>query len=211
MLGIFLAGGTAVPLSPLHPPAELGHIIATAAPERLWASADHAFRLRGLPSPAPPLWITASTATGPAATSATQPATPQDSDPALMLFTSGTTGKPKGVTMSHGALASTLTALEQAWGWRRDDRLLHVLPLHHTHGVVVALFGALWAGAATRFAPFDGPRIWELFAGSTVFMAVPTIYAKLMEAFRAVAAEEQAAWRTSARAMRLATSGSAAL
>jgi malonyl-CoA/methylmalonyl-CoA synthetase len=204
MLGIFLAGGTAVPLSPLHPPAELGHIIATAAPERLLSSPHLASRLPDLPSPAPAQSsITPTTASG--------PATPQDSDPALMLFTSGTTGKPKGVTMSHGALAATLAALEQAWGWRRDDRLLHVLPLHHTHGVVVALFGALWAGAATRFAVFDGGRIWELFAGSTVFMAVPTIYAKLMEAFRTAAAERQTAWRASARAMRLLTSGSAAL
>ncbi|HXI56548.1 MAG TPA: acyl-CoA synthetase [Polyangia bacterium] len=212
MLGIFLAGGTAVPLSPLHPPAELGHIIATASPERLLASPDLTSRLHGLPSPAPaPSSLLSVTPSSITTATASDPLTPGDGDPALMLFTSGTTGKPKGVTMSHGALAATLAALEQAWGWRRDDRLLHVLPLHHTHGVVVALFGALWAGAATRFAPFDGARVWELFAGSTVFMAVPTIYAKLMEAFRTAAAAQQAAWQSSARAMRLLTSGSAAL
>ena len=75
-----------------------------------------------------------------------------------MLYTSGTTGRPKGVRLSHGALAATVSALEEAWRWRRDDRLLHVLPLHHTHGVVVALLGALWAGAEVRFQPFDAAR-----------------------------------------------------
>ena len=63
-----------------------------------------------------------------------------------MLYTSGTTGRPKGVRLTHAALAATVTSLEQAWRWRRDDRLLHVLPLHHTHGLIVALLGALWAG-----------------------------------------------------------------
>src|SRR4029079_4622877 len=71
----------------------------------------------------------------------------------LMLYTSGTTGRPKGVRLTHAALAATVSSLEEAWRWRRDDRLLHVLPLHHTHGLVVALLGALWAGAETRFMP----------------------------------------------------------
>jgi malonyl-CoA/methylmalonyl-CoA synthetase len=104
-----------------------------------------------------------------------------------------------------------LASLEGAWGWRADDRLLHVLPLHHTHGVVVALLGALWAGASARFAAFEAPRVWTLLADSTVFMAVPTIYAKLLDAFRAAAPDTQAAWAAGARRLRLMTSGSAAL
>ena len=75
-----------------------------------------------------------------------------------MLYTSGTTGRPKGVRLTHAALAATVTSLEQAWRWRRDDRLLHVLPLHHTHGLIVALLGALWAGAETRFMAVRGRR-----------------------------------------------------
>src|SRR5258708_39085132 len=94
--------------------------------------------------------------------------------PALMLFTSGTTGKPKGVTMSHGALAATAAALEEAWGWRAEDRLVPVLPLHHTHGVTAALFGALWARARVRVCPFDAARGGALFADNPAFKAAPS-------------------------------------
>src|SRR5206468_1383818 len=114
--------------------------------------------------------------------------------PAIMLYTSGTTGRPKGVRLSHAAVAATLRALEDAWRWQPDDRLLHVLPLHHTHGLIVALLGALWAGAETRFAPFEAAALWEQLAQATVFMAVPTIYAKLMEAFTAAGPAERARW-----------------
>jgi malonyl-CoA/methylmalonyl-CoA synthetase len=128
-----------------------------------------------------------------------------------MLYTSGTTGRPKGVRLSHAALAATVAALEEAWRWRREDRLLHVLPLHHTHGLIVALLGALWVGAETRFVPFDAATIWEGFAGATLFMAVPTMYAKLMEAWRDAPPDRRAGWTAAARGLRLATSGSAAL
>lgn len=128
-----------------------------------------------------------------------------------MLFTSGTTGRPKGVRLSHEALAATVEALEGAWRWRPSDRLLHVLPLHHTHGVVVALLGALWAGAEVRFLPFGAPAVWDALAEATVFMAVPTMYAKLMAAFREAPPADQARWSAAAAGLRLATSGSAAL
>jgi malonyl-CoA/methylmalonyl-CoA synthetase len=108
-------------------------------------------------------------------------------------------------------VAATCASLGQAWQWRRDDRLLHVLPLHHTHGVIVALLGALWAGACVRLVPFEARATWEALAGATVFMAVPTIYVRLLEALRAAAADEAARWGEAARGLRLATSGSAAL
>jgi malonyl-CoA/methylmalonyl-CoA synthetase len=128
-----------------------------------------------------------------------------------MLYTSGTTGRPKGVRLTHAALAATLASLEEAWRWRRGDRLLHVLPLHHTHGLVVALLGALWAGAETRFMAFDAGEVWNAFSGASVFMAVPTIYAKLMQAHAAADSTTRARWAAAARGLRLFTSGSASL
>jgi malonyl-CoA/methylmalonyl-CoA synthetase len=208
MLAVFLAGGTAVPLSPLHTAGEIGHVLETAAPVLLVVDDALAARLPPLPPGLLRLgsgWLDAALAAPPEASR------PAPEAPALMLFTSGTTGRPKGVVTSHAALAATCASLEEAWGWRPDDRLLHVLPLHHTHGVVVALLGALWAGASVRFAPFDARGTWEDLAGATVFMAVPTIHAKLLDAFEAAAPPTQARWAAHARALRLVTSGSAAL
>ena len=198
LLGAMLAGGTAVPLSPLHTAPELAHILEVARPRHTLATAELLDRLPGARR-------------HDAIVAAAPTPSPAAAAPALMLFTSGTTGQPKGVVLSHAAVAATCQSLHEAWGWRPDDRLLHVLPLHHTHGVIVALLGALWAGASVRFAAFEARRLWAELAGATVFMAVPTIYVKLMEAHRAAPPEERAAWRAAALNLRLFTSGSAAL
>jgi malonyl-CoA/methylmalonyl-CoA synthetase len=198
LLGVMLAGGTAVPLSPLHTPPELAHILDVAGPRERLATEGLLDRLPGARRHRP-------------ATAATPAARPEASQPALMLFTSGTTGKPKGVVLSHGAVAATCDSLHEAWGWRPDDRLLHVLPLHHTHGVIVALLGALGAGARLRFTAFEARRLWSELGQSSVFMAVPTIYVRLMEAYRAAGDDDRAAWRAAAAGLRLFTSGSAAL
>jgi malonyl-CoA/methylmalonyl-CoA synthetase len=205
LVAIWRAGAVAVPLSPLHPRAELEHAIAVAAPRALLASRSLASRLAEA-APGQPITPVEDRAGG----ARSPDRRPQDGD-ALMLFTSGTTGRPKGVRLSHRALAANVEALHGAWRWRSDDRLLHVLPLHHTHGVVVGLLGALWAGAEVHFAPFRAPDVWDAFADTTVFMAVPTMYAKLLDAFRGAPPEERARWAAGARALRLATSGSAAL
>ena len=113
--------------------------------------------------------------------------------------------------LSHAAVAATLGSLEQAWRWRADDRLLHVLPLHHTHGLIVALLGALWAGATLAFPPFDAEQVWDRLGQVTVFMGVPTMYAKLIDAYRTASPDRRDGWAAGARALRLFTSGSAAL
>jgi malonyl-CoA/methylmalonyl-CoA synthetase len=209
LLGILRAGGLAVPLSPLHTRPELAYQVSNAAPIALLAS--------------PALRATlVDAAGGRAVTSLGEldaqaelggplPPVPRADAPAIMLYTSGTTGRPKGVRLSHAAVAATVASLEGPWRWRPDDRLLHVLPLHHTHGLIVAALGALWAGAEARFAAFEATAVWEALADVTVFMAVPTIYAKLIEAFRAAPAEKRAAWTAAAARPRLFTSGSAAL
>jgi malonyl-CoA/methylmalonyl-CoA synthetase len=220
LLGVLVAGGTAVPLSPLHTAPELGYIVGNAAPARLIAAVELAARAAAA-APEQPVVTPDELGGEHGADAATAAADPSENPgvgataPAIMLYTSGTTGRPKGVVLSHGAVAATLASLEIAWRWRHDDRLLHVLPLHHTHGLIVGLLGALWAGATTSFLPFDAAAVWDGLARATpeitVFMAVPTMYAKLIDAHRAAAPERRAAWSAGARRLRLFTSGSAAL
>ena len=220
LLGVMMAGGTAVPLSPLHTPPELAHILEVAQPRHVLATEGLRDRLPEARLHRSDLFRARARARArardprsadPSTSMKAGPDARPSSSPALMLFTSGTTGKPKGVVLSHASVAATCQSLHQAWGWRPDDRLLHVLPLHHTHGVIVALLGALWAGASVRFVAFDARRLWGELGEATLFMAVPTIYVRLMETHRAASPEEQAAWRASAGRLRLFTSGSAAL
>jgi malonyl-CoA/methylmalonyl-CoA synthetase len=132
----------------------------------------------------------------------------------MMVYTSGTTGKPKGVVTTHANLEAQVTCLIEAWGWVPDDRILLVLPLHHVHGIVNVLTCALWAGATCEMlAAFDAGLVWDRLASGkiTLFMAVPTIYRRLIAAWEAAPVEQQQAWSTGAARLRLMVSGSAAL
>ena len=209
LVGVLAAGGMAVPLSPLHTAPELAYIVGNAAPARIVAAPELCERATAAAGDrlvcTPEEIGTANTSGAGGDVAVTAGA------PAIMLYTSGTTGRPKGVVLSHGAVAATLASLEVAWRWRPDDRLLHVLPLHHTHGLIVALLGALWAGATATFMPFEATGVWDRLADVTLFMAVPTMYAKLIDAYRAATPERRATWSAGARRLRLCTSGSAAL
>ncbi|MEO8877157.1 MAG: acyl-CoA synthetase, partial [Polyangiaceae bacterium] len=131
---------------------------------------------------------------------------------ALQLYTSGTTGKPKGAILTHANLDANTALLRTAWGITESDILLHTLPLHHTHGLVVALLTTLSAGGHVRMlGDFDAASVWNEMANATTFMAVPTIYSKLFAAFDSTDENTRARWVQSARNLRLATSGSAAL
>ncbi|MCA9839685.1 MAG: AMP-binding protein [Trueperaceae bacterium] len=125
---------------------------------------------------------------------------------ALMIYTSGTTGRPKGAELSHANLTANLSALHEAWQWQEDDVLLHVLPIFHTHGLMVALHGALHAGASTTLVEkFGAKETLELLLSRrfSVFMAVPTIHGRLLE--------EAGKKPYDLSFMRLMTSGSAGL
>jgi malonyl-CoA/methylmalonyl-CoA synthetase len=83
----------------------------------------------------------------------------------IMLFTSGTTGKPKGVMLSEAALGAQAQSLIQAWNYSTSDRLLHVLPLHYIHDIVNAILAPLLAGSCTEFMyPFNADTVWKRLA-----------------------------------------------
>src|SRR5208283_1405320 len=84
---------------------------------------------------------------------------------AMILYTSGTTGKPKGVVTTHANIAAQMTSLVEAWGWTPDDRILEVLPLHHIHGIVNVISCALWVGAVCEIFPaFEAQKVWDRIA-----------------------------------------------
>jgi malonyl-CoA/methylmalonyl-CoA synthetase len=207
LFGVMRAGGCAIILSPLHPPPETAYFCADAGVTTVIASADLASKLDGVAGERRVLDASALTkgAGGPIA------ARPQAGDPALQLYTSGTTGKPKGAVITHENLAMQQELLGEAWSWRADDVLLHVLPLHHLHGLGIAMLSALGAGSSVRFLPFEARATWDAMGDATVFMAVPTIHAKLIAALDEADDATRARWTANARALRLVTSGSAAL
>ena len=133
---------------------------------------------------------------------------------AMIVYTSGTTSTPKGVVTTHANIQAQIESLVEAWAWRPSDRIPLFLPLHHVHGIVNVTCCALWAGALIEpFERFDAAAVLDrVRAGAyTVFMAVPTIYVKLIRALDAAAPTDRAAIVDGFARMRLMVSGSAAL
>jgi malonyl-CoA/methylmalonyl-CoA synthetase len=125
-------------------------------------------------------------------------------DLAAILYTSGTTGRSKGASLTHRNLASNALALVEAWGFTRGDVLLHALPIYHVHGLFVAIHCAVMSGARILWLPkFDAREVVALLPGATVMMGVPTFYTRLL------ALPEFT--RDTCRSMRLFISGSAPL
>ncbi len=236
LLGIWRAGGVGVPLAVSHPPPELAYVLDDTRPEALVfhpAFADRVeplARKRGIPQLSTKEALALDGHTGPDGTAAPSgPArpgdppgpgdanaasTPAQSRPALILYTSGTTGRPKGVVHTHATLAAQVASLVEAWGWTADDHILEVLPLHHVHGIVNVLLSALWSGAVCQILPaFDAGEAWRRIARGdlTLFMAVPTVYRRLIDAWEGAGEDEREAMSEGCRRMRLMVSGSAAL
>ncbi|MCB0191171.1 MAG: acyl-CoA synthetase [Anaerolineae bacterium] len=209
--GIWRAGGIAVPLAVSHPRPELEYTITDSDAAIVVAHPQYEERLRPVTEDLNRKFILT---TDLLATPPTELPTIDSSRRAMILYTSGTTGKPKGVVSTHDNIQAQVTALISAWGWRQDDHILHVLPLHHTHGIINVLTCALWSGAVCEMLPgFKADDVWQRFIDSdlTLFMAVPTIYNRLIAAWEAASPEEKEAMAEACAKFRLMVSGSAAL
>jgi len=223
---IWLCGGVSVPLALGNPAAELKYSLEDSGAALMMASSPY---LATLDSVVRELDVSLVNVTEFSAESsevsscigeAVAAASKLDEERgALIIYTSGTTGRPKGALHSHRSLKAQIYALVNAWEWASRDRMLHCLPLHHIHGIVNGLFCALDAGACLEFLPkFSPTTIWRrMVAGHngsatpiTVYMGVPTMYVRLLQAYAAMPDEEKAAAKAAAGALRLTVSGSAA-
>lgn len=127
-----------------------------------------------------------------------------NNDNAVILYTSGTTGRPKGAMITHGNLAANGLALQQTWQWKQNDVLLHALPIFHIHGLFIACHNVLLGGSKMLFLEkFDSKTITRLLPKATVFMGVPTFYTRLLD--------DENFNRDACQNMRLFISGSAPL
>jgi malonyl-CoA/methylmalonyl-CoA synthetase len=132
------------------------------------------------------------------------PASVGADDLAVILYTSGTTGRSKGAMLSHGSLLANTVTLDAYWGWRTSDVLIHALPIFHVHGLFVAAQGALFSGSKMLwFNRFDARAIVRRMLEATVFMGVPTLYVRMLQ--------ESGLTQEACRHMRLFVAGSAPL
>ena len=210
---IWRAGGVAVPLCPQHPAPELAYAIDDSRASIVLAHEDLATMLRPLAQERNlPLITTGQWRWVQGAAALPRVARERR---AMILYTSGTTSKPKGVVSTHDAIAAQTASLVEAWEWTPRDHILHVLPLHHIHGIVNVLCCALWSGGLCEMmGKFDAAGVWQRVMcseGLTLFMAVPTIYSRLIAAWDTADVPTRAKMTEGCRRLRLMVSGSAAL
>jgi malonyl-CoA/methylmalonyl-CoA synthetase len=199
-LGCLRAGAVFLPLNPAYTPAETGYFLADAEVALFVADPEQLAGAGGFPA------VTLAALAADAATAETDfddhPATAQTL--AAILYTSGTTGRSKGVMLSRGNLASNAETLAKVWAFTGDDVLLHILPVFHTHGLFVATNTVLAAGASMIFLPaFTPDGVFDNLPRASVMMGVPTHYTRLLQDSRLTA--------NAVAHMRLFVSGSAPL
>ncbi|WP_338496591.1 acyl-CoA synthetase [Streptomyces sp. SJL17-4] len=200
VVGALLAGVPAVPLNPRTGERELAHILDDSKPTAVLTGVGDVLPagLAGLPRIVVDLGASGPPVGEPADAEST----------ALVVYTSGTTGPPKGVLLSRRAVAASLDALADAWSWTADDVLVHALPLFHVHGLILGVLGPLRRGGEVRhlgaFSVVGVAR--ELGEGGTMLFGVPTMYHRLADA---LAGDDALA--AALAGARILVSGSAAL
>lgn len=208
--GILLAGGSVVPISPLHPAPERDFFLRRSGARAHLVSAGLA---ASLPEGAVPrLVFESGRLLGGLDSGAPGQPSAAASPVALLLYTSGTTGQPKGVPLGHGNVWACAQTLSSDWAMTSSDRLVHALPLHHVHGIIVALLCAFCSGASTELLPrYEPARVLEALARASVLMSVPTQHKRLVDHLDGLSPRERAAHEATLRGLRLITSGSAKL
>jgi malonyl-CoA/methylmalonyl-CoA synthetase len=216
--GVWRAGGVAVPLCRSYPPAELAYHIRDADAKLVIGDTESARTLRAIANEDGRRFLALDDLLGArdriGADAGIALPFLENTRRAMILYTSGTTSRPKGVVSTHANIEAQIEMLVEAWGWSENDRILNVLPLHHVHGIVNVLLCAMWSGATCEFMPrFEARAVWERFVDRSLslFMAVPTIYVKLIAAWDAADAATRQRWSESCDSLRLMVSGSAAL
>lgn len=229
-LSILAQDAIALPLAHTHPNSELRYIIENSeaalllSTQKFQDKAQEVVR-EGL-THIPQLEILSKIETGAVSAENVKFGPDRVQNGGFMLYTSGTTNRPKGVVLPVSTITAQARSLIEAWKYTASDLLLHVLPLHHIHGTVNALFTPLMAGAAIEFAyPFNADTVWKRLAAPflphspptkrpiTFLTVVPTIYNRLLASHPSLDPDMQEATRTAItpQYMRLNISGSAAL
>ncbi|XP_052182299.1 probable CoA ligase CCL8 isoform X2 [Diospyros lotus] len=243
MLGTWFSGAVAVPLALSYPEAELLHVMHDSDISMILSTEDHAELMQNVatksaarfslipPVPFIPSKTTEHDKSGTGEMDVSKildridnSKKIQDDDPALIVYTSGTTGKPKGVVHTHQGILTQAQMLTNAWEYTSADQFLHCLPLHHVHGLFNALLAPLYAGSTVEFIPkFSVRGIWQRWRESypkdgtkaddaiTVFTGVPTMYTRLIQGYEAMDPDLKEASALAASKLRLMMSGSSAL
>ncbi|KAL2061436.1 hypothetical protein VTL71DRAFT_7709 [Oculimacula yallundae] len=228
LLSILGAHSVALPLSPAFPANELQYILDQSQASMLLSSAKFGSKAEEVLKQdleQSPKHVKLQKKNGGGEQSKVTLEGPSDGKGGMMLYTSGTTNRPKGVLLPTSVLTAQANSLVTAWNYSPQDHLLHVLPLHHIHGTVNAILAPLFAGSAIEFLfPFNATAVWSRFAAPflpspktseaiTFFTVVPTVYNRLLSTFKDLSSEDQIAAKKaiSPSNLRLNISGSAAL
>lgn len=209
--GIWRAGGISVPLCTFHPERELAYVIDDSISDTVIVHPDYRDKVQDIAAKRDIRLLGTDELYERGRVDL--PAIDLERR-AMILYTSGTTSKPKGVVTTHSNIRSQVISVVNAWGWSREDHILNTLPLHHLHGILNLLLCPLWSGARCELLQkFDEKKVWDAIQSGrlTLFMGVPTMYYKLIDYWESADAGVKKDLAEAAGRLRLMVSGSSAL